>query len=149
MTQNASTPRSPEEIRAVTRNALGVPLLRLLQATTVNDDDPAAGTVITVGGDALNAVDTLHAGAIATLLETTAYLALLPRLGRDEDAATHAFSSSYMRAGVAGDELRCHASVVHRSRRLAVVTAELRRGDELIANATVTKSILRARPSSS
>jgi uncharacterized protein (TIGR00369 family) len=145
MTHEAFPPRSPEEIKAVARNALGVPLLRLLQAALVKGDDPTAGTVITVSGDALNAVDTLHAGAIATLLEITAYLALLPSLGRDEEAATHAFSSSYMRAGLAGDELRCRATVLHRSRRLAVVAAELRRGDELVANATVTKSILRSR----
>jgi hypothetical protein len=41
----------------------------------------------------------------------TAYLALLPNIGRDEDAATHAFSSSYLRSSHSGDELSCTATV--------------------------------------
>jgi acyl-coenzyme A thioesterase PaaI-like protein len=52
---------------------------------------------------------------MAILLEVTAYLALLPNIGRDEDAATHAFSSSYLRSGHSGDELSCTATVTHRS----------------------------------
>ena len=135
-------PRTKDQILAVTKSALSVPLLRLLGADLIDPKNPAAGTTIRVTDNALNAVDTLHAGAIATLLEITAYLALLPNLAGHEEAATHAFSASYLRAGHPGDELRCTAKVIRRSRRLAFVSAELSGGGELLATATVTKSIL-------
>lgn len=134
--------RTHEEVLEVARRALSVPLLRLLDADLIEPDNPAAGTTIHVTDSALNAVDTLHAGAIATLLEITAYLTLLPDLAADEEAATHAFSASYLRAGHSKDELRCTASVIRRSRRLAFVSAELTGNGELLAIATVTKSIL-------
>jgi uncharacterized protein (TIGR00369 family) len=140
---NTNASRPHEEVLKVAQSALSVPLLRLLQARLIDDDDPRAGTAVTVDEQGLNAVNSLHAGAIATLLEVTAYLALLPDLASDEEAATHAFSASYLRAGHRGDDLRCTATVTHRSRRLAFVSAQLSRDDDLLATATVTKSILR------
>jgi uncharacterized protein (TIGR00369 family) len=139
--------RTREEQLAVVNRALSVPLLKLLDASLINAEDPAAGVAMRVTERALNAVDTLHAGVIATLLEITAYLALLPSLGSDEEAATHAFSASYLRAGHLGDVLRCTATVIRRSRRLAFVSAELAGNGELLATASVTKSILRSNQS--
>ena len=135
--------RSNDDIGTVARQTLGVPLLRLIRAQLVDEVDPRAGTSVIVGDAALNAVGSLHAGVIATLLEVTAYLALLPDLATTEEAATHAFSASYVRAAHAGDTLRCSAMVTHRSRRLAFVASRLERDGDLIATATVTKSILR------
>ena len=134
--------RSGDDIRAVARATLGVPLLRLVDARLVDESDPKAGTSVVVDDAALNAVGSLHAGIMATLLEVTAYLALLPDLATTEEAATHAFSASYVRPSHAGDQLRCSATVSHRSRRLAFVGSRLERDGELIATATVTKSIL-------
>jgi uncharacterized protein (TIGR00369 family) len=141
------TARTREEQLAVASRALSVPLLKLLDASLINAEDPAAGITIRVTEGALNAVDTLHAGAIATLLEITAYLALLPGLAFDEEAATHAFTASYLRAGHPGDDLRCTATVIRRSRRLAFVSAELTGNGELLATASVTKSILQSNQS--
>jgi uncharacterized protein (TIGR00369 family) len=144
MTEPGNSRRSDTEIRTVAHQTLSVPLLRLLQAKLIDEDDPSVGTVITVDENALNAVGSLHAGAIAMLLEVTAYLSLLPDLARDEEAATHAFSASYIRGGRLADELRCTATVTHRSGRLAFVSAELTRDSDLVAMAMVTKSILRS-----
>jgi uncharacterized protein (TIGR00369 family) len=136
--------RTEDSIRAVAQSALDVILMKLLRAAMVDPHDPRHGVSIEVTADGLNAVDTMHAGSMATILEVTAYLALLPDLAATEDAATHGFSASYIRPALEGDRLVCTASVVHRSGRLAFVNAQLMRGDEVIATASVTKSIIRA-----
>ncbi len=124
------------------RLALDVPLQQFLGVSAVDDRDPAAGIKLAQSGNVLNGVDALHGGAIATVLEVAAYLALLPQLADDEEAVTHMVSISYLARPEAGVQLKATGEVLRRGRRLAFVTAALSAGNRLLATASVTKSIV-------
>jgi uncharacterized protein (TIGR00369 family) len=124
------------------QSALAVPLLRFLHAEPADAEDPTSGIKIKVTPDNVNAVNALHGGAIATVLDVAAYLALLPELGDNEEAITHALFVNYLSAGAIGDPLTATARVVRKGGRVAFVASELRAGDRLIATAQVTKSVL-------
>jgi acyl-coenzyme A thioesterase PaaI-like protein len=89
----------------------------------------------------MNAVNAVHAGAISTVLEIAAYLALLPDLSDDEEAVSHGLSISYIGRAEGDEALVANGRVLRRTRRLAFVTAELRQGERLLATAQVTKSV--------
>ena len=127
--------------------AIEAPLLSFLGASLDRAQDGGYGLEITLGESSLNEVGTLQAGAISTLLEIAAYLAVLPHLGEGEEAVTHAFSACYLAGARAGERLRASATLVRRTRRLAFLAAELHSEETLLATASVTKSIVSARHS--
>lgn len=121
--------------------ALEVPLLRFLGVSAADNHDPAAGIELAQSANVLNGVDALHAGVIATVLETAAYLALLPQLADEEEAVTHMVSLSYLGRSEVGARLKATGEVLRRTRRLAFVNTALSCGDRPLATASVTKSI--------
>jgi uncharacterized protein (TIGR00369 family) len=109
----------------------------------LNDPDtPTGGLRLVVARDNVNAVEALHGGAISTVLDVAAYLALLPELTDDEEAVTHALFVWYLRPARIGETLRTSAEVVRRGRALAFVRAALSAGENAYATAEVTKSIV-------
>ncbi len=125
------------------RRALQVPLLQFLHAQPLDPDDLTRGIGLTLSPAALNAVGAVHAGALATVLEVTAYLALVGQLAAKEEAVTHAFFASYVAPVPADAILESTGTVIRRGSSVAFVTAELRAGEQVLATATVTKSIRR------
>jgi uncharacterized protein (TIGR00369 family) len=113
--------------------ALDVPLLQFLGVSAIDARDPAAGIELAQTPKALNAVDALHGGVIATVLDVAAYLALLPQLADDEEAVTHMVSFSYLARPEAGAQLKATGEVLRRGGRLAFVTAALNSDDRLLA----------------
>lgn len=93
------------------------------------------------GASSLNAVEALHGGAIATVLDVAAYLSVLPHLAADEEAITIAFAAQYMAAAGSRAPLHARGSFTRRSRRLAFADADLYCEDRLLARASVTKAI--------
>jgi uncharacterized protein (TIGR00369 family) len=122
-------------------NALSVPLLRFLDASAVDPQDPRAGVSMLPVANVMNAVNVPHAGAVSTILEIAAYLALLPDLSAEEEAVSHALFVSYISRAEGAMPLIASGRVERRTRRLAFVTAELRQEGRLLATAHVTKSI--------
>jgi uncharacterized protein (TIGR00369 family) len=97
--------------RRVACTYLDVPLLQFLGVSAVDARDPAAGIELAQTPKALNAVDALHGGAIATVLDVAAYLAILPQLAGDEEAVTHMVSLSYLARPEAGGASRFGAAM--------------------------------------
>ncbi len=93
------------------------------------------------GPNSLNAVDALHGGVIATVLDVAAYLSVLPHLASDEEAVTIAFAAQYIAAAGSPAPLQARGSFARRSRRLAFADAHLYCQDRLLARAAVTKAI--------
>ena len=120
-----------------------MPLLRFVEATAIDDDDPQAGIHLEVTARALNAVGVLHGGVVSTLLDVAAYLALVPELASDEEAITHALFVSYQQGAKTADRVVAVGRVRRRGRQLAFVDSELSRNGQLLAAAQVTKSILK------
>jgi uncharacterized protein (TIGR00369 family) len=125
---------------------LDLPLITFLGARAEDPDDPSAGLSMVITDNALNAAGVLHGGAIATVLDLAAYLAVLPTLGDSEQAVTHSFFASYLSATGAGETVVAKGSVLRRSRHLAFTSVSMTSRDRLVATAEVTKSIVALRP---
>jgi uncharacterized protein (TIGR00369 family) len=125
---------------------MAVPLVTFLGARAVDPDDPAAGISLVVGDNALNAAGVLHGGAVAALLDLAAYLAALPALHASEQAVTHAFSATYLSATRPGEELVATGVLLRRARHVMFMSATMRATDQLVAVASVTKSVVPHRP---
>jgi acyl-coenzyme A thioesterase PaaI-like protein len=121
--------------------ALAVPLLEFLAVSPVEEGNPASGLSLMPKGNVLNALGAPHAGALSTVLELAAYLALLPQLEDDEEAVTHQFSAFYLARAEGEAALIAKGDVLRRTRNLAFVSVNLRQGERLLATAQVTKSI--------
>jgi uncharacterized protein (TIGR00369 family) len=131
---------SGEDIGDRGRLAISAPLLRFLGAELVEDEDTQA-VAFSVEDNALNAIGGLHGGAIAIVLETAAYLAVVQELEPHEEATTHSFAASYLAPPERGERLRATGVLLRRTRRLAFVNAELRGRSGLLAVASVSKTI--------
>jgi len=132
---------SEMQLRRRAAFALSVPLLEFLGVSSVDEGDPASGLSLIPQGNALNALGAPHAGALSTVLELAAYLALLPQLADGEEAVTHQISASYLARAEGGEALIAKGDVLRRTRHLAFVSTSLRQEDRLLAMAQVTKSI--------
>jgi uncharacterized protein (TIGR00369 family) len=123
------------------RSALAVPLLRFLDARPLDERDLTLGLSLAPEPQTLNAVRAIHAGALATMIEVAAYLAVLRDLGDEEEAITHAYSANYMSAPAQGARIEARGEVLRRGKSLAFVTVRLTAGDRLIAVSMISKSI--------
>jgi uncharacterized protein (TIGR00369 family) len=115
-----------------------------LEVALIDEDDPEAGISLVAGNHSVNAVDYLHGGAISTVLDVAAYLAVLAELSEEEEAITHNLFVSYLAAVKGSAQLSARGTLIRRSRRLAFVASELREEDRLVATAQVTKSIVQS-----
>lgn len=132
---------SPSEVDRRSERALAVPLLRFLQASLADRVDGSWSIRLTPSLNALNAVDALHGGVIATVLDVAAYLAVAPQLSTGEEAVTIAFAASYLAAAQPDEQLLARGCFIRRTRQLAFASAELRGESTLLAIANVTKAI--------
>jgi acyl-coenzyme A thioesterase PaaI-like protein len=123
--------------------ALSVPLQHALGARLIDDTDPAAGVTFPVTGLATNGAGSLHAGALAGVLELAGYLAVLPTLGPHEHAVTHAVATQLADAAPEGSDVVVSATVDRRTRHLAFVSVTATCGKSVVARAQLTKSVVR------
>lgn len=119
-----------------------VPLIRLIGATPIDAQDPAAGLSFVVTEATLNAAGALHGGVLGTVLDLAAYLSVIPTIRPGEQAVTHAISASYLGGSNIGETLVCRGALLRRTRRLAFASSSVVAGDRLVATASVTKSII-------
>lgn len=122
--------------------ALDVPLAAALGSRLLDPADPAAGATFRIERLAANGAGSAHAAAVATLLELAGYLALAPELAAAEHAVTHAMAMQLVAAAPDGADVTARGSVDRRTGRLAFVSATATIGDQLIARAQLTKSIV-------
>lgn len=126
---------------------LDVALQSALGAELIDAADPTAGVRFPVTGLALTPAGTLHAAALAAIVELAAYLAVLPTLGLTEHAVTSTISTHYLRAAHTGDRVNVVGTLTKRARVLAFVsvTSEIDEGSgraRVIAHSQITKSIV-------
>jgi uncharacterized protein (TIGR00369 family) len=111
---------------------------------TIHASGGEARIDVTVVKDTTNAAGLFHGGVIYTLCDMACYAALLSLLKDGENAATHDIHVSVLRAGKSGDQVRVTGKVIKHGRSVAFMEAQAHSGDQLLARATVTKSILRS-----
>jgi uncharacterized protein (TIGR00369 family) len=121
------------------------PLHRMMGVEKIESSDGVATIAITIGENGVNARGAFHGGIAYVICDMACYSALIGQLKEGENAATHDIHVSMMRAAKLGDRIVTTGKVIKHGRNLAFMEAEMRCNDELIARATVTKSILRAK----
>ena len=119
------------------------PLHRMMGVEKIESVNGSSSIAFTVGDMSVNARGAFHGGVAYTICDMACYSALLGLLNEGENAATHDIHVSLLRAAVRGDRIVTTGKVIKRGRNVAFMEAEMHCGDELIARATVTKSILR------
>lgn len=135
-TENMSDAR----VRAV----LGIPLHRFLGMELQDADDPSAGIWFPVAEPTLNPGGLLHAGVIYTLMDVACFLALIPHLGDDEHAVTHDITVSLLLPVSPGRRVDITGTVLRRGRAVAFMRADATVDGQIVAAASVTKSVVRA-----
>jgi uncharacterized protein (TIGR00369 family) len=139
----ASVP-SDTLLAARVQAVLDIPLHRFLDVGLLDPADPAAGIWLPASGPTLNPSGLLHGGVVYTLLDVAAFLALLPGLDDTEHAVTHDLSVSLLRPVRAGARVELAGEVLRRGRAVAFLRAQATVGDQVVAAAQVTKSVVRA-----
>lgn len=95
-----------------------------------------------VRNDHLNPYGYVHGGVMYSLADTAMGGAMYSCIASDERCATVEMKVSYLR-GLTSGVLECEAHVLHRSRRLGYLEAEVKCDDQLIAKASATFSIFK------
>lgn len=137
-----SDPLAGDALAHRTRLVLAVPLNVALGTRLRSAADPSLGAAFEVAQLADNGAGGAHAAAISTILELAGYLALMPQLGVDEHAITHAMSMQLVAAARGGETVEASGVVDRRTRRLAFVSAVATVGDRVVARAQFTKSVV-------
>jgi uncharacterized protein (TIGR00369 family) len=125
------------------------PLHRYIGVETLHAEQGHSSFEIIVGSNTVNTYGAFHGGVVYTLCDMACYVALMSELGEGEDAVTHDIHVSLLRATKIGDRIRFQGKVIKRGRNLGFMEAEAYLGEQLIARAAVTKSILQPKPPTS
>ncbi|MGY1804869.1 PaaI family thioesterase [Blastococcus sp. SYSU D00922] len=123
---------------------LGIPLHRFLGLELQDPDDPPAGIWFPVAEPTLNPGGLLHAGVIYTLMDVACFLALIRRLEDDEHAVTHDITVSLLRPVSPDKRVDITGTVLRRGRSVAFMRADATVDGQIVAAASVTKSVVRA-----
>jgi 1,4-dihydroxy-2-naphthoyl-CoA hydrolase len=87
----------------------------------------------------------VHGGVWTALGDSVAAWATFRNLPPNHDFTTIELKLNVFTAGKAGEELLCEARPLHIGRSTAVIEAQIKAGDELVANLIVTQFVLRGR----
>jgi len=121
------------------------PLHRAMGVERIEAANGRSRIEIDVGPGMVNAAGMFLGGNVYTICDMACYAALLSELPEGENAVTHDIHVSLMRGAKAGDRVVFSGRVIRRGRSIAFLEAEARVGDDVVARATVTKSILKPR----
>jgi len=100
--------------------------------------------VVEVEKKLLNPAGIVHGGALYTLADSGMGAALFSFVDEGELFLTIETSVFYFKA-VSSGTLTCESRVVHRGKRIAVMEAEIKNGEQLVAKAVGTFSIYRGK----
>ena len=123
--------------------ALTVPLTSALGCFLLDPDDPAAGVAFVPGELADSGNGGVHATALAAVLEVAGYFVVLPTLGEDEHAVTHASALQVLGGASRGYRVEARAQLDRRTKRLAFVSAAATVDGTVVATAQLTKSVVK------
>ena len=120
------------------------PFRDLVGVTFTRIDNGYSQCVLRVKKKVMNPGGIVHGGVLYTLADSGMGVALYSFVGEDEVFMTIETSVFYFKA-VSSGTLTCESRVVHRGKRIAVVEAEIKNGEQLAAKAVGTFSIYRGK----
>jgi acyl-CoA thioesterase len=120
------------------------PFRDLVGVTFIKVEGGYSHCAVEVEKKLLNPAGIVHGGALYTLADSGMGVALYSFVGEDEIFVTIETSVFYFKA-VSSGTLTCEARVVHRGKRIAVMEAEIKNGEQLVAKAMGTFSIYKGK----
>jgi uncharacterized protein (TIGR00369 family) len=142
LSKQADERHSPEEVAEITRRALAAPLHGFLGFELVSQEDGRAVARFQATANTLNYAGAMHGGVAYALLDAVCYLALVPLLGRGENAVTHDLHVSVLRPVLPGQEVELRGRVVQKGRSVVFCESEAWAQGRLTATARVTKTLV-------
>lgn len=121
------------------------PLHRAMGVERIEAANGRSRIEIDVGPGMVNAAGMFLGGNVYTICDMACYAALLSELPEGHNAVTHDIHVSLMRGAKAGDRVVFSGRVIRRGRSVAFMEAQACVGEDVVARATVTKSILAPR----
>src|SRR5690606_15300590 len=118
------------------------PLSRFVNIHDLQSANGEGSLWFTVNSNTCNPNQKLHGGILYAMSDVCAFIALASLLPENRDAVTHDIQVSVMRAASEGDQLHFKAKVSKLGRRIAFINTQVIKGDSLIAEARVTKSLV-------
>ncbi|MFM2418945.1 MAG: hypothetical protein RL385_3668 [Pseudomonadota bacterium] len=122
-----------------------VPYHRWLGIASIVAEAGQASFNLPVAEHCANTFGVLHGGIIASCCDIVAYCALVSALPHDTLAVTHGFNLSIMRPTSVGVRLRFEGRVIRKGRNVAFLDAKVLDGENIVATAQVTKSLMKAK----
>jgi len=120
------------------------PFRDLVGVTLTKVDNGYSHCVLKVGKKLLNPAGIVHGGALYTLADSGMGAALFSLVDGGELFLTVETSVFYFKA-VSSGTLTCESRVVHKGKRVAVMEAEIKNGERLVAKAVGTFSIYKGK----
>jgi len=120
------------------------PFRDMVGVTYTKVEDGYSQCVLEVDKKLLNAAGIVHGGAIYTLADSGMGAALYSLVNEDELFLTIEISICYFKA-VSSGALTCESRFIHRGKRIAVMEAEIKNGEQLVAKAMGTFSIYKGK----
>ena len=120
------------------------PFRDLVGVTFTRVDNGYSHCVLEVDRKLLNPAGIVHGGALYTLADSGMGAALFSFVDEGELFLTVETSVFYFKA-VSSGTLTCESRVVHKGKRVAVMEAEIRNGEQLVAKAVGTFSIYKGK----
>jgi acyl-CoA thioesterase len=114
-------------VTAGSRTLPAGPFAGLVGLEPIQAGDGRAVLELALRDDHLNPYGVVHGGAVYTLVDTAMGAALVTRLEPGERCATLEIKINYL-APVRTGRLTCHAALVERTRRIAVLEARVENG---------------------
>ena len=123
-------------------HSIAIPFHEYLGVTSATSESGRGELSVEVSANTVNPSGLFHGGAIYALCDVCAYTALLSLMDDDTEAVTNDIHVSLMRGAVAGDVVRFRSEVVKHGKRLCFIDVKATVNGQLIATASVTKSLL-------
>ena len=120
------------------------PFRDLVGVTFTKVENGYSHCILEVDKKLLNPGGIVHGGALYTLADSGMGAALFSFVDENELFLTIETSTFYFKA-VSSGTLACESRVVHKGKRIAVVEAEIKNGEQLVAKAVGTFSIYKGK----
>lgn len=120
------------------------PLHKQLGISCIESREGCGHFSIRVSESSLNPAGALHGGVIYLLCDVCAYAGLLSLIDEQTEAVTHDIQVSVMRSAKLGDKVHFDSNVVRLGKRICFIEIVATIGNNVIATAKVTKSMISA-----
>jgi acyl-CoA thioesterase len=118
------------------------PFIKLLGLEVLKLDNGSCQLSLKIKDNFLNFHKTVHGGVIYSLADISMGVSVYSTLKKEQDTATIEIKINYLKPTQA-ETLMCNAKIIQKGKNIAVLEAEIKNNDTLVAKAIGTFSIFK------